>query len=454
MVEVVDVLFPFLSRLIVLLGLLVAVEGIRRLFNVGGLLVYVSRFVYVWFILFLLAVVVYFLGVGFEVFIYLSSLVGSVVVAVTLAFVLHVFSLVGKVYFRLASVSVLVLFAIPLVAALVFFRSGTVVDVFLSYHLLVAGFLFWMLSSYVYGVVGRFELGWGMWSAVPLWAAGLVYAGVGVLFLYVMVSVLSGLFSQGVYDAYFAVETVMSLVATVAGVYGVTRVSGLRKRGESETVLTGVEGIDREIGLMYPSVVAVVGPSGSGRSTLLARLSAHRLSAGDGVVMFSLHDTVEELRSRLAGLGCDVERLEQEGKLVLLTSIPSSDNTRHYVASEPNEINIAFTRVLSRLATARKWFILDSITPVMESHGVEAGLKLLNLLVAKSKAAGVSLWVAYNNLAYPQNVTAMVMDSVDGVVETVLKEENARLSRMVRVFTMKDVKVSGTWYRFEQKTEI
>ncbi|MEM3082845.1 MAG: RAD55 family ATPase, partial [Candidatus Caldarchaeum sp.] len=195
------------------------------------------------------------------------------------------------------------------------------------------------------------------------------------------------------------------------------------------------------------SVVAVVGPHGSGRSTLLARLAAHRLSAGEGVVMFSLHDTVEEMRRRMAELGCDVERLEKDGKMLLLTSISSADNAGHYVASEPNEINIAFTRVLSKLASDRKWFILDSITPVMESHGVEAGLKLLNLLVAKSKAAGVSLWVAYNNLAFPQNVTAMVMDSVDGVVETMLKEENGRLSRMVRVLTMKDVKVSGSWYR-------
>ncbi|MDJ0272426.1 MAG: RAD55 family ATPase [Aigarchaeota archaeon] len=312
---------------------------------------------------------------------------------------------------------------------------------------MVAGFLFWLLGSYVYGVVGRFVLNLGMWGAVPLWAAGFVYAGVGVLFLYVMGNVLSGLFSQGVYDTYFVLETVMSLVATVAGVFGVTRISVPVRGVEKGTVLTGVEGIDREIGLRYPSVVAVVGPSGSGRSTLLARLAAHRLSAGDGVVMFSLHDTVEEMRRRMAELGCDVERLEQEGKLVLLTSIPSTDKVQHYVASEPNEINIAFTRVLSKLASDRRWFILDSITPVMASHGVEAGLKLLNLLVAKSKAAGVSLWVAYNNLAFPQNVTAMVMDSVDGVVETMLKEENGRLSRMVRVLTMKDVKVSGSWYK-------
>ena len=447
MVGVVDVLFPFVSRLIVLLGVLVIVGVIRRLFNVGGLLVYSARFVYVGFVMYLLTAAVYFLGAGFEVFIYLSSLIGSAVMAVALAFVLHVLSLVGEVQFRLVTVGVLIFFAIPLVAALVFFRSGAVVDVFLAYHLMVAGFLFWLLGSYVYGVVGRFVLNLGMWGAVPLWAAGFVYAGVGVLFLYVMGNVLSGLFSQGVYDTYFVLETVMSLVATVAGVFGVTRISVPVRGVEKGTVLTGVEGIDREIGLRYPSVVAVVGPSGSGRSTLLARLAAHRLSAGDGVVMFSLHDTVEEMRRRMAELGCDVERLEQEGKLVLLTSIPSTDKVQHYVASEPNEINIAFTRVLSKLASDRKWFILDSITPVMESHGVEAGLKLLNLLVAKSKAAGVSLWVAYNNLAFPQNVTAMVMDSVDGVVETMLKEENGRLSRMVRVLTMKDVKVSGSWYR-------
>ncbi|MEM4328846.1 MAG: RAD55 family ATPase [Candidatus Caldarchaeum sp.] len=443
----VDVLFPFVSRLIVLAGVLVVVGVVRRLFNVGSLLVYLIWFVYFGFVLYLFSAITYFLGAGFEVFLYVSSLLGSVTMGVTFAFVLHVLSLVGKVYSRMIGVSVLILFAVPLVASMVFFGSGAVVDVFLAYHLMVAGFVFWMFSSYVYGVVGRFELGWGMWSAVPLWAAGFVYAGAGVLFLYVVGGVLSGLFNQGVYGTYFELETVMSLIGTVAGIYGVTRISGLRTRPEGETVLTGVEGIDREIGLRFPSVVAVVGPTGSGRSTLLARLTAHRLSAGDGVVMLSLHDTLDELRSRLAGLGCDVDRFEKEGRLILLTSLAPAANGQHYVASEPNEINIAFTRVLSKLATARKWFILDSITPVMENHGVEAGLKLLNLLVAKSKAAGVSFWITYNNLAFPQNVTALVMDSVDGVVETMLKEENGRLSRMVRVFNMKDVKVSGTWYK-------
>ncbi len=442
-----DVLFPFASRLIVLAGMLVVVGVIRRLFNVRGLLVYLTWFVYFGFVLYLFTAMTYFLGAGFEVFLYVSSLLGSAIMGVTLAFVLHVLSLVGKVYFRLTWVSVSILFAVPLVASMVFFRSGAVVDMFLAYHVMVAGFMFWMFCSYVYGVVGRFELGWGMWSAVPLWAAGLLFAGVGALFLYVVGGVLSGLFGRGVYWTYFELEMVMSLVGTVAGVYGVTRISGLRTRPEGETVLTGVEGIDREIGLSVPSVVAVVGPTGSGRSTLLARLAAQCLSAGDGVVILSLHDTLDELRSRLAGLGCDVDRFEKEGRLILLTSLAPAANGQHYVAPEPNEINITFTRVLSRLATARKWFILDSITPVMENHGVEAGLKLLNLLVAKSKAAGVSFWVAYNNSAFPQNVTALVMDSVDGVVETMLKEENGRLSRMVRVFNMKDVKVSGRWYK-------
>jgi KaiC/GvpD/RAD55 family RecA-like ATPase len=58
---------------------------------------------------------------------------------------------------------------------------------------------------------------------------------------------------------------------------------------------TGIEGIDREMGFRHPSIVVVAGPPGSGRTTVLTKVAATRLAAGDSVAFFSFDDVADHV---------------------------------------------------------------------------------------------------------------------------------------------------------------
>ena len=153
----------------------------------------------------------------------------------------------------------------------------------LSYHLMVAGFAFYVFISYFYGVLGRFSQRLGLVTASLFYGGGIVFAVVAALYLYVTGRYLSGTFNFSVYTTYLFVESVMGLAGTAAGVAGAWRFRQVKPVETGVASFTGVEVIDEEIGFRHPSIVVVSGPPGSGRTTVLTKLAATRLAAGDSV---------------------------------------------------------------------------------------------------------------------------------------------------------------------------
>jgi KaiC/GvpD/RAD55 family RecA-like ATPase len=240
----------------------------------------------------------------------------------------------------------------------------------------------------------------------------------------------------------------MGLAGTAAGVAGTWRFRQVKPVETGVASFTGVEVIDEEIGFRHPSIVVVSGPPGSGRTTVLTKLAATRLAAGDSVAFFSFDDVVDHVCEHLAKFGCDVERCVEEGRLAVFSSIGSGGGKGAYVVkAEPNEVNITFSQALTMLRTGRKWVVIDSITPIMVEYGPDTGLKLLRTLTAKARLGGVSLWVSYNSTAFTPQITSLVQDCFEGVVELALKERKGVITRVIRIPHMEGRSVSGKWSR-------
>ncbi len=82
----------------------------------------------------------------------------------------------------------------------------------------------------------------------------------------------------------------------------------------------------------------------------------------------------------------------------------------------------------------------------MAEFGADAALKLLRTLTAKARLNGVSLWVSYNSTAFTPQMTSLVQDCFEGVVELALEERKGVLNRVLRVTHMEGRAVSGKWY--------
>jgi KaiC/GvpD/RAD55 family RecA-like ATPase len=381
-------------------------------------------------------------------YLYLGYLAQTVSAASALAASLHALNRLVEIRVNFVPVVVVAVVAVPVVVTAVLSGGAGLPYGLLSYHLMVAGFAFYVFISYFYVVLGRFSQRLGLVTASLFYGGGIVFAGVAALYLYVTGRYLSGTFNFSVYTTYLFVESVMGLAGTAAGVAGTWRFRQVKPVETGVARFTGVEVIDEEMGFRHPSIVVVSGPPGSGRTTVLTKLAATRLAAGDSVAFFCFDDVVDHVCEHLAKFGCDVERCVEEGRLAVFSSIGSGGGKGAYVVkAEPNEVNITFSQALTMLRTGRKWVVIDSITPIMVEYGPDTGLKLLRTLTAKARLGGVSLWVSYNSTAFTPQTTSLVEDCFEGVVELAIEERNGVLTRVIRIPHMEGRPVSGKWSR-------
>jgi hypothetical protein len=65
----------------------------------------------------------------------------------------------------------------------------------------------------------------------------------------------------------------------------------------------------------------------------------------------------------------------------------------------------------------------------------------------KARLGGVSLWVLYNSTAFTPQITSLVQDCFEDVVELAIEERNGVLTRVIRIPQMERRPVSGKWSR-------
>lgn len=101
-----------------------------------------------------------------------------------------------------------------------------------------------------------------------------------------------------------------------------------------ELVSCGVDGIDKIIGggVERGSSTLVMGPAGSGKSTLVLQYAVHAASTGDKVVFFTFDEGIKTIITRAKGLGIDLERQFESGNLSIQQVDPAQLSPGEFVA--------------------------------------------------------------------------------------------------------------------------
>ncbi|MEM4287930.1 MAG: RAD55 family ATPase [Candidatus Caldarchaeum sp.] len=353
---------------------------------------------------------------------------------------------VGRVYTPLLKWFPAILISIPAVTTLAFSGQKSTIELFetglyvFSYHIILA---------YMYGVLGRVAVKMGEGRVLFAYGASVVTGALAVVNLLSIMGFLTGTVQAEVYisqlaNSYFALSALT--IAMLLTFLLKRKISHPTTVGQK--IQTGVTIVDEmlEAGLPYPSAIAFFGPAGSGRTTIVTKISLTRMLMGEGVVFLSVDMPSAKQAEIFVKLGADVQSLRDNRQLLIIDTSGREESLK----LNPQEISIAFTNLLNKVEGVRKWVVIDSFTTLVEEFGQDTAMKLLRTLCQKARSLNAGFIFTFNPYAFSASTTALVEDCVDGVIELVMEETRAGISRKIRVKWMTGYGILGFWRNLEE----
>ena len=107
----------------------------------------------------------------------------------------------------------------------------------------------------------------------------------------------------------------------------------------NERLTSGIYGIDQRTGggFLKGTVTGVVGPAGTGKTTIGFQFIAEGVRMGEAGIFYSLEESVEEIKRMAENYGYDVSKLERKG-LRILAKNPEYQSPDAFIAEIANEI--------------------------------------------------------------------------------------------------------------------
>jgi circadian clock protein KaiC len=137
---------------------------------------------------------------------------------------------------------------------------------------------------------------------------------------------------------------------------------------EAGLVSSGVEPLDELLGggIDRGTATLIIGPAGSGKSSLAVRYALSAAERGENVAMFAFDERIQTLRARTRGLGLNLEGVVRSGRLSIVQIDPAEMGPGEFVANVGRAVNEAKARVI----------IIDSLNGYLNAMPEERALAL------------------------------------------------------------------------------
>lgn len=216
-------------------------------------------------------------------------------------------------------------------------------------------------------------------------------------------------------------------------------------------VPTGAEILDKLLPEGFPSTCTIVllSDPGTGVENLLSHLVAGQIASGKAVLYITLDNFPPNIRQSVS-----VHVLKENPDWTALTFVDcysqtvgvESEETHALDPENLSAISIAISDVMEKKQVSM--MVLDTFNTLIRKRGGHSAIEFLRVLVARTRQAKCISILTMNRKAFHPAMVASVQDSVDGVIEFKLEEEQERIALSLRILKMVGTKHSTAWERY------
>jgi len=228
---------------------------------------------------------------------------------------------------------------------------------------------------------------------------------------------------------------------------------------------TGVEELDKILGggIPRPSTVGLVGPLGSGKSTLGRQIAANMLKKGYAVTYYSIDQSGDETRRALEAIGVGVKSYEEQNSLCFIDIFKRGVERMQssYTKFEPGSSVLSSGLQFSDLVELGRDFtlrnikrkhlgIMDSITPLFLTSDTKEIFHYCQVLKYATRFVNAIGIAIHHTAVLEEKTENALFGFADGVIEMKKKTDAISGGPIVgglRVARMGNQQyVSGTYY--------
>lgn len=137
----------------------------------------------------------------------------------------------------------------------------------------------------------------------------------------------------------------------------------LKQQSSSLRITSGSPDLDSMCGggFFRDSIILVSGPTGTGKTLMATEFMAGGARLGERCLLFAFEESRQQLFRNAVGWGVDFERLEREGKLLVVCAYPENDVLEDHLIQikkrieefRPNRVAVDSLSALERVSTER-----------------------------------------------------------------------------------------------------
>ncbi len=202
---------------------------------------------------------------------------------------------------------------------------------------------------------------------------------------------------------------------------------------------TGIEELDKLLGggIPRPSTICLVGPLGSGKSTLGRQIASNMLKAGYAVTYYSIDQSGDETRQALEAIGVDAESYEEQNSLCLIDVFKrgvermQTSYTKFESGSSVLSSGLQFSDLIEmgrdfilKNMKGRHFSLIDSMTPLLLTSDPKEIFQYCQVLKYATRfvnAIGISI---HHTGVLEEKTENALFGFADGVIEMKKKSDS------------------------------